>query len=103
MGLALLAAIPTLLMYYVYSAIAAVSFGAFSAIDQALMVEILPSKVNAARDMGILNTTNTLTGVIAGGLGAAIIGTAGYTALFCSAIVCGLVSVGLFIPIKRVR
>lgn len=53
--------------------------------------------------MGILGTTNTLTGVIAGAFGAMIIGALGYTALFITAAVCALIGIFIFVPIKRVK
>lgn len=88
---------------YVNILLAAFAFGAFSSVDQALMVEILPNKETAARDLGFLTTTNTLSGVIGGGIGAIIIGTLGYTALFIIAGLLALACIAFFVPIKRVR
>lgn len=102
-GLLLLIFSHNIVMYYVFTVFAALSYGGFQAVDQALMVEVLPSQANAAQDMGILGTTNTLTGVIAGAFGAMIIGALGYTALFITAAVCALIGIFIFVPIKRVK
>jgi Na+/melibiose symporter-like transporter len=102
-GMIVLALTKTLVFYYVYTALAALAFGIFQAVDQALMVEVLPDKENAAQDMGILGTTNTLTGVIAGGLGAALIASLGYELLFISAAVLSIAGILVFIPIRRVK
>lgn len=102
-GLVILALSKSITFYYVYTALAALSYGIFQAVDQALMVEVLPDKDNAAQDMGILGTTNTLTGVIAGGLGAALIGLVGYEMMFIVAAVFAILGILIFIPIKRVK
>lgn len=88
---------------FVQTPIAALAFGAFSSVDQALMVEILPNKTTAARDLGFLNTTNTLSGVIGGGLGAFLIAVVGYSGLFICACLLAVLCVVFFIPVRRVR
>lgn len=93
---------PTL-FYLISTGIGAIAFCFFSAIDQALMVEVLPNPETAARDLGFLGTTNTLSGVLAGALGALIIGSVGFVALFVSAVVCCVAGALIFIPIRRVR
>src|SRR5699024_7712705 len=88
---------------FVNVALAAFAFGPFSSVDQAHMVEILPDKQTAARDLGVLNTTNNLSGVIGGGLGALLIGTVGYHGLFLTAGALALLCIAFFLPITRVR
>lgn len=90
-------------MYYAYTVFAALSYGSFQAIDQALMVEVLPDKEHVAQDMGMLGTTNTLTGVVAGGLGALLIAVLGYETMFLLAAVLAFVGILIFIPIRRVK
>lgn len=102
-GAVLLAFSNSVAVYYLYTVFAALSFGSFQAIDQALMVEVLPDKEHVAQDMGMLGTTNTLTGVIAGGLGALIIGVLGYEMLFVIAGILALIGILIFIPITRVK
>lgn len=102
-GAALLAFSSSVIVYYVYTICAALSYGSFQAIDQALMVEVLPDKEHVAQDMGMLGTTNTLTGVIAGGMGALVIGVFGYEMLFVIAGILALIGILIFIPIKRVK
>lgn len=103
LGAALLAFSNSVTVYYLYTICAALSYGSFQAIDQALMVEVLPDKEHVAQDMGMLGTTNTLTGVIAGGLGALLIGVLGYEMLFVISGVLAFIGILIFIPIKRVK
>ena len=53
-GLVILALTRSAAFYYVYTALVALSLGIFQAVDQALMVEVLPDRDNAAHDVGIL-------------------------------------------------
>ena len=103
LGVAVLLVSTETWVLYVNIALAALAFGAFSSVDQALMVEILPNKDTAARDLGFLATTNTLSGVVGGGLGAIIIAALGYHALLIIAGALALGCLALFVPIKRVR
>ncbi|RDX26361.1 transporter, partial [Bifidobacterium breve] len=40
---------------YLYAGIAGFGYGVYSAIDQALNVDVLPNKEEAGKDLGILN------------------------------------------------
>ncbi len=88
---------------YIQTLLASFAFGAFASVDQALMVEVLPTRETAARDLGFLGTTNTLSGVFGGVIGASIIGLFGYTVLFVSAMAIALASLAFLIPVRRVR
>lgn len=85
-----------------HSAVAALAFGIFQATDQALMVEVLPDPSTAARDLGFLSTTNTLSGVLAGAAGALLIGTIGFTALFIAALIAGICGAVVFSRLRSV-
>lgn len=45
--------------YITYVVIAGIGNGIFSSVDQALNIEVLPNKQNAAKDLGLLNVANT--------------------------------------------
>lgn len=45
-----------------------VGFGLYTTVDAALVAQVLPSRRDAARDLGIMNLTNTLPTVLAPGL-----------------------------------
>lgn len=92
-----------LLFVLMHAAVAALAFGIFQATDQALMVEVLPDPATAARDLGFLGTTNTLSGVLAGAAGAVLIGTLGFPALFLSALVAGVAGAVVFSRLRSVH
>lgn len=96
---------PTLTGMMIYSFISGLGFGAYQAVDTALMSEVLPSKSDFAKDLGVLNIAATLpqtlapavAGIIVVGLGG------GYAALFPVGIVIALLGAFAVIPIKSVR
>jgi len=45
-----------------------IGFGLYTTVDAALVAQVLPSRRDAARDLGIMNLTNTLPTVLAPGL-----------------------------------
>ncbi|TFH71069.1 MFS transporter [Cellulomonas sp. HD19AZ1] len=87
-----------------YAVLAGIGFGAFNAVDQALNISVLPNPATAAKDLGILNLSNT-GGQIAGPLLAAAVITAsgGYRLLFVLAAGSALVGAALFTAVRRVR
>jgi MFS family permease len=79
-------------------------FGAYIAIDTALMTLVLPGDGDNARDLGILNVASTGPQVLSQFIAAIIIGYAGgYAGLFVFAIVCAVLGAIAIIPIKGVR
>ncbi|WP_375342448.1 MFS transporter [Curtobacterium sp. MCPF17_015] len=86
------------------SAIAGVGFGAFSAVDQALMADVLPSASSYAKDLGVVNIAATLPQVIAPAVaGAVILLFGGYLALFPIGIVLSVLGAFAVWFIKGVR
>lgn len=57
-------------------------FGAFQAVDQALITQVLPSKDSYAKDLGVVNIAATLPQTLAPAVGGAIVLIAGYAGLF---------------------
>ena len=69
------------------------------------MSEVLPSKDDFAKDLGVLNIAATLPQTLAPGIAGAIIVAFGntYTALFPIGIVIALLGAFAVLPIKSVR
>jgi len=96
---------PTLTGMFLFSFISGLGFGAYQAVDTALMSEVLPSKDDFAKDLGVLNIAATLPQTLAPGIAGAIIVAFGntYTALFPIGIVIALLGAFAVLPIKSVR
>ncbi|MBT1166504.1 MFS transporter [Bifidobacterium simiarum] len=86
-----------------YGLFAGTGLGAFNAVDQALNIEVLPNPETAAKDLGVLNLSNTGGQVLGPVLAATFISAVGYHALFPVAGVCALVGMTLVMMIKSVK
>ncbi|MFE4949348.1 MFS transporter [Leifsonia sp. NPDC056665] len=95
---------PSIVGMMLFAFVAGLGFGAFQAVDTALMSEVLPSKDDFAKDLGVLNIAATLPQTLAPGIAALIILTfGGYAALFPVGIVIALLGAFAVLPIKSVR
>jgi hypothetical protein len=66
----------------------AAAFGVYLAVDQALIVRVLPLGDNAGRDLGIMNIANAGPQIIAPVLAGAVVGASGdYQVVFVIMIV----------------
>ncbi len=90
--------------YIIFAVLSGVGNGIFSSVDQALNIEVLPNKENAAKDLGLLNVANT-GGQIIGPVVTSVIvvATGGYQASFFAAAILLVISALCFIPIRKVR
>jgi MFS family permease len=90
--------------FILFTVFSGIGNGVYSAVDQALNIEVLPSKDNAAKDLGLLNLANT-GGQIVGPVVTSIlvVATGGYQATFFAAAILLLGSALLMIPIRKVR
>lgn len=87
-----------------------IGYGAFTSVDWALAIDVLPSRGSAAKDLGIWGVANTLPQVLAPILAGPVIDVfnrrspnSGYTVVFSGAIVC-VVLASIFIwKIKGAR
>jgi MFS family permease len=95
---------PTLTGMMIFSFVSGLGFGAYQGVDTALMSEVLPSKNDYAKDLGVLNIAATLPQTLAPGVaGLIIVVSGGYTALFPIGIVIALLGAFAVMPIKSVR
>jgi len=96
--------LPSLAGMMLFSFVAGLGFGAFQAVDTALMSEVLPSKNDFAKDLGVLNIAATLPQTLAPGIASIVIlSLGGYAALFPIGIVIALLGAFAVLPIKSVR
>lgn len=69
-------------MYVVYIAMSSIGGGVFSALDQAIMISVLPDPHTAAKDLAFLNSCGVVGMLVAPLLADWIISVAGYQFLF---------------------
>lgn len=95
---------PTLPGMIAYSFVGGLGFGAYMSVDGALMSEVLPSKVDFGKDLGVLNIAATLPQTLGPAIaGAIVLIFHGYAALFPIGAVIALLGAVAVIPIKSVR
>ena len=86
-------------------AIAGLGFGVYAAVDLALVVDVLPGKRNAAKDLGVFNIAGALPFSIAPAIAPAIlaIGGGSYGVLYMVAGLCAIIGAFAILPVRRVR
>jgi MFS family permease len=86
-------------------AISGLGFGMYGAVDFALVVDVLPDKTNAAKDLGVFNMAGALPFSIAPAIAPVIlsIGNGNYGVLYAVAGVCAIIGAVSILPVKRVR
>jgi len=91
--------------YLVGMAIGGLGFGIYVAVDLALVVDVLPDKDNAAKDLGVFNMAGALPFSIAPGIAPAILALGGgsYAVLYAVAGVSAMAGAATILPVKRVR
>ena len=78
-------------------------YGAYIAVDQALITQVLPKARDRAKDLGIINIAIVCPGAIGAAIAAPLVSLAGYPALFgATAVVAIAASIGVW-RIKSVR
>jgi MFS family permease len=86
-------------------AISGLGFGMYTAVDLALVVDVLPSKDNVAKDLGVFNIAGALPFSIAPA-GAPIIlaiGGGNYGVLYAAAGICAMIGAVAILPVRGVR
>jgi len=87
----------------VAAALYGIGFGAYIAVDQALITQVLPKAHDRAKDLGIINIAIVCPGAIGAAIAAPLVSLAGYPALFgATAVVSVAASIGVW-RIKSVR
>ena len=91
--------------FLVGMAISGLGFGMYMAVDLALVADVLPNKVNAAKDLGVMNMAGALPFSIAPAIAPVIlaIGNGSYGTLYAVAGVCAIGGAVSILPVKRVR
>lgn len=86
-------------------AISGLGFGVYVAVDLALVVDVLPGKRSAAKDLGVFNIAGALPFSIAPAIGPAILAISGgsYGVLYMVAGLCVVIGAAAILPVRRVR
>ncbi|MGW5055252.1 MFS transporter [Actinokineospora sp. NPDC004072] len=100
----LLAAWPTWPGAVTAALVLGVGFGAYTAVDFALVTQVLPAAADRGKDLGLVNIANTLPQVLAPVIAAPIVRTyGGYPVLYAVAALVGLLGAVLVFRIRSVR
>lgn len=100
----LLAFVPTWPMSMIAAGVLGLGFGAYAAVDQALITQVLPKAVDRGKDLGIINIANNLPYAVTPLIGAPVIThLGGYPALYVLVLVTALIAAVTVQPIKAVR
>ena len=91
--------------FLVGMAIGGLGFGVYTAVDLALVVDVLPDNDNAAKDLGVLNIAGALPFSVAPGIAPAILAfrNGSYGVLYAVAGVWAMLGAAAILPVKGVR
>lgn len=91
--------------YLAGMALSGLGFGAYMAVDLALVADVLPDHDNPAKDLGILNIAGALPFFVAPAVAPAVLAVGGgrYGVLYAVAGACALVGALAIWPVKAVR
>ncbi len=91
--------------FLVGMAISGLGFGVYVAVDLALVVDVLPGKRSAAKDLGVFNIAGALPFAIAPAIAPAILAVGGgsYGVLYTVAGLCAIIGAAAILPMRSVR
>jgi MFS family permease len=91
--------------FLVGMAISGLGFGMYTAVDLALVADVLPDEDNAAKDLGVFNIAAALPFSLAPAIAPAILalGSGNYGVLYTVAGICALIGAVAILPVKGVR
>ncbi|MCT9111162.1 MFS transporter [Streptomyces mirabilis] len=91
--------------YLVAMAVAGIGYGAFLAVDLALVTDVLPDPANAGKDMAVFNMSSTLANALAPAAAPFILllGGGSYSTLFAAAGAVAILGGLAILPVRRVR
>ncbi len=89
-------------------AIGGLGFGVYTAVDLALVVDVLPNPDDAGKDLGVFNMANAMPQTVAPALGGALLAVnsannQNYDLMLYAAGVAGLIGALVVLPIKKVK
>jgi MFS family permease len=106
-GLVMLAFADTIGGFYLAEVVMGLAFGIYTAVDTALVVDVLPDPDKPGKDLGVINIANSLPQSLAPALGLVLLGLGGgtdnYPALLWGAGIVAAVGAAVVIPIRGVR
>jgi MFS family permease len=86
------------------AAVLGIGFGAYLAVDFALLTQVLPTAVDRGKDMGVINVANSLPQVVAPVIAfVSLQYLGGYVTLFSTAAAIGLLGAVFVVKIKGVQ
>jgi len=107
LGIAVIMMAPGLTMFFVGVAISSVGFGVYYAVDQALVVDILPDReTNAAKNLGVLNIANAVPQSIAPAIAPIVLAVGSgqnYTLLYAVAAISAFFGALAIVPVRGAR
>jgi MFS family permease len=91
--------------FLVGMAIGGLGFGVYTAVDLALVADVLPDRNRTAKDLGVFNIAGALPFSIAPAIAPVIlaIGNGSYGVLYAVAGACAIIGAASILPVRRVR
>nr|BBH92219.1 MFS transporter [Thermogemmatispora argillosa] len=97
------AVLPTWNGVQLFAALLGAGYGAYLAVDTALITQVLPSAADYGRDLGLINLALSIPLILSPLLGGLLINSLGYSSLFIAGAGMALLSAIMVLPIKSVR
>jgi len=105
-GIVVLAFADSVNTFYIAELVMGLAYGVYSAVDTALVVDVLPNPDKPGKDLGVFNIANALPQSLAPAAGLLLLGIGGgdnYPAMLWGAGIISLVGALVIIPIRKVR
>ena len=102
-GIAMPWVFPSSMGMYLFAGIAGLGYAVYSAVDQALLVDVLPNKEEAGKGLGILNMATTLGQMCGPIVMSALVVNLGYNFAFPTSIALAIIGCFFIMAIKKVK
>lgn len=102
-GIAMPWVFPSSMGMCLFAGIAGLGYAVYSAVDQALLVDVLPNKEEAGKDLGILNMATTLGQMCGPIVMSALVVNLGYNFAFPTSIALAIIGCFFIMAIKKVK
>ena len=89
--------------FLVGMAISGLGFGMYTAVDLALVADVLPDDASIAKDLGVFNIAGALPFALAPAIAPAILAVGSYGTLYAVAGTCAFVAAAAIVPVKGTR